>query len=61
MRTALIVFAIGVAVNYVGGERFRVASFVIQVTAAVMLLVNAARSRRRAAEGDEQDPVGGSG
>lgn len=55
MRIALIVFVVGVAMNYLGGERFRVVAFVVQVAAAIMLLVNAARSHRRAAEGHERD------
>ncbi len=48
-RAGLAMFAAGVAVNFFGGEALRIPSVVIQVVGAVLLFVNAARSRRDAA------------
>ncbi len=46
LSAGLVVFAVGVALNYFGGEEVRTPALVVQVVGVALLFGNAARSRR---------------
>ncbi len=54
----LVIFGVGVGLNYLGGEAFRIPALVVQLVGVGFLFANAARSRREAREPDEDPPDG---
>jgi len=59
LAAGLLVFGVGVAVNYFGGDDFRTIALVVQVAGAAILFANAARSRRESRD-DQGRPHPGS-
>ena len=55
LRVGLVIFGLGVGVNYLGGEAFRAPALVLQLVGVGILLTNAARSRREATREPPED------
>ena len=54
----LLVFGVGVAIRFLGGEGLEMVALVIQLVGAALLFANAGRSRRRALQRDDDELEG---